>query len=429
MKHPHGILLAGLSLLALSLAPCLHADADDRFSDDNGTVTPPLHWKYGWKDGRRANTIGNFKASSPLPAPTVTLPSGYSPAQISAAYGFNLISTNGNGAGQTIAVVVAFGSPTIQSDLDTFCATYGIPSTTVSVYYPQGKPPANSGWAAETMLDVEWAHAMAPGATIAVIVAKDSAVNNLLTAVNYAYTTVNASIVTMSWGVKDFSGSSKYDTYFNHPGMSFVAASGDIGAQADWPACSANVLGVGGTSLIVDSNNQITSETAWSGSGGGVSSYVTLPSYQVGFNNNSGRGIPDVSYVADPYTGVAVYGTDPVSKVAGWNVYGGTSAGAPQWAALLARRNSLGNRSTTTAINPILYGAAKTNYSSLFGDITAGSNGFLSVTGYDLATGLGSPKAQNVAALPSPSASVSPTPTPTPTPTPSPTATPRPRRG
>jgi subtilase family serine protease len=411
MKHPHGILLAGLSLFALFPAPCLHADADDH-SNDN--VRPPLLWKYGWKDGDRANTIGTFRKNSPLPTPNTTLPSGYSPAQIAAAYGFNLIGTNGNGAGQTIALVEAYGSPTIQSDLDTFCSTYGIPKTSVAVYYPQGRPPANSGWAAETMLDVEWAHAMAPSARIVVIVSKDAAINNLLAAVNYAYTTVKASIVSMSWGLKDFSGASVYDTYFNHPGMSFVASSGDTGAQTDWPACSTNVLGVGGTSLIVNSNNQITAETAWSGSGGGVSSYVPLPSYQVGFNNNSGRGIPDVSYVADPYTGVAVYLTDPVTRVAGWYVYGGTSAGAPQWAALLARRNSLGNGSTTTAINPILYAAAKTNYAGLFRDITSGSTGFPAVTGYDLATGLGSPIAQNVATLPSPSASPTPSPTPRP---------------
>jgi len=426
MNHPHGILIAGFSLLALSLAPCLHADADAHLND---SVTPPLRWKYGWKDGGRANTIGTFRSNNILPAATSTLPSGYAPSQIAAAYGFNLIATNGNGDGQTIAIVDAYGSPTIQSDLDTFCATYGIPSTTVSVYYPQGIPVANSGWAAETMLDVEWAHAMAPGAKIAVIAAKDNSISNLLGAVNYAYTTVRANVVSMSWGAADFSGSSTYNTYFNHPGMSFVAASGDIGAQADWPACSANVLGVGGTSLIVDSNNQITSETAWSGSGGGVSSYVLIPSYQVGFNNNSGRGIPDVSYVADPYTGVAVYLTDPVARTSGWYVYGGTSAGAPQWAALLARRNSLGNGSSTTAINPILYGGAKTNYSGLFRDITSGTTGFPAVSGYDLATGLGSPIAQNVADLPSPGVSPTPNPSPTPTPTPTPSPTPKPKPG
>jgi subtilase family serine protease len=407
----------GLLLLALSLSFSLQARDDDDHGDNqsNPVITPPLHWKYGWRDGGRANTIGSFRKNSPLPAATATLPSGYSPAQVSAAYGFSLIDSNGDGAGQTIAIVDAYGSPTIQSDLDTFCATYGLPLTSVSVYYPQGVPPANSGWAAETMLDVEWAHAMAPGATIAVIVSKDASINNLLAAVNYAYTTVNASVVSMSWGAGDFSGSSTYNSYFNHPGMSFVASSGDTGGVMTWPASSTNVLSVGGTSLIIDSNNTIASESVWIGSGGGVSRYVPLPSYQVGFNNNSGRGNPDVSYVADPYTGMAVYLSDPVAKTSGWYVYGGTSAGAPQWAALIARRNSLGNGSTT-AINPILYGNAKTNYAGLFRDITSGSSGFLAVTGYDLATGLGSPVAMNIASLPSAVA----TPTPTPKPTPKP---------
>lgn len=404
--------LAGLALLAA--ASILHADPIGRF--DQGEITPPLKWKYGWKDGHKANTIGSLRGKDPLPAASTPLSSGYSPAQIAAAYRFNLIPSTGDGRGQIIAIVDAYGSPTIQSDLNAFCQQYGLPTTSVTVVYPQGQPSTvNSGWAAETMLDVEWAYAMAPGAKIVVVVAKDATLANLLGAVNYAYATVRANVVSMSWGTGEFSTEKNYDSYFNHPGTSYVAASGDTGAVVDWPAVSAYVLGVGGTTLAYDSlSGTVTSETAWSGSGGGVSKYVQIPSYQVGFNNNSGRGVPDVSYDADPYTGFNVYLTDPATGQGGWSVYGGTSAGAPQWSSLLARRASLGNGGSTL-IESILYSASKTNYAGIFRDITSGSSGFLAVSGYDLATGLGSPLADKVAALPSPTASPSPTPSPTPT--------------
>jgi subtilase family serine protease len=279
------------------------------------------------------------------------------------------------------------------------------------------------------MLDVEWAYAMAPGAKIVVVVAKDATLGNLLGAVNYAYTTVHATVVSMSWGATEFSTEKNYDSYFNHPGTSYVAASGDAGSIVDWPAVSSYVLGVGGTSLVYDSlSATVTSETGWSGSGGGISKYVQIPSYQVGFNNNAGRGVPDVSYDADPYTGFNVYLTDPGTNLGGWYVYGGTSAGAPQWAALLARRASLGNGGSTL-INTVLYSASKTNYPGLFRDITSGSSGLPAVTGYDLVTGLGSPLADKIAALAYPTASASPSPSASARPSASPSPTPTPTRG
>ena len=171
----------------------------------------------------------------------------------------------------------------------------------------------------------------------------------------------------------------------------------------------------------------ITSEVGWSSGGGGVSRYETRPSYQAGWNVNAGRGVPDVSYNADPYTGVSVYFTDPtLNAFGGWYVFGGTSAGTPQWAALLARRASLGSVGSAS-FQTLLYGAAKASYASLLRDIISGSNGYRAVTGYDLVTGLGSPLAAQISLL---DAVANPTPTPaptaTPTPTPAPTATPTP---
>ena len=384
------------------------------------STKPPLQWKYGWRDDGRANTIGTFRKNDPMPAANGTIGSGYSPSQIAHAYGFDLISTNGNGSGQTIAIVVAFGSPTLQQDLNAFCTQYSLPLTNVPIVYPSGKPRrVDSGWASETSLDVEWAHAMAPGASIVVVVSPDDSINNLLASVNYAVTNVKASVVSMSWGTPEFYGDSAYDSSFNNSSTAFVAAAGDYGAEVDWPACSPYVLGVGGTSLKCTTNGTIASESGWSGSGGGVSATEILPAFQAGWNVNSGRGVPDVSFVADPYTGVEVYCNG------GWQVLGGTSVGTPQWAALLARRGSLGNP-MNARFSTVLYGNASASYATDLRDVTSGNNGYRCVSGYDLVTGLGSPVANQIAVMPQTPPQVAPTPTPSASPTPSPTATPRP---
>jgi len=389
------------------------------------TVKPAIQWKYGWRDGNKANTTGNAKSGDPIPAASTTLTSGYSPAQIATAYGFDKIASTG--AGKTIAIIDAYGSPNVQKDLNTFCAQYGLPQTTVNIYYPSGNPAKpDSGWASETALDVEWAHAMAPGATIALVVSPDASLTNLLAAVNYATGTLKATVVSMSWGAAESAGLKTYDSYFNKPGIDFVASSGDSGKGVEWPAVSPYVLGVGGTTLVTNaSSGAVTSETAWNMSGGGLSVTQMLPTYQSGWNLSPGRGVPDVSYNGDPYTGVSVYFTDPTTNVGGWYIYGGTSAGAPQWAALLARRAALGNAGTN-AIGTVIYAAAKTNYAGLLRDIISGSNGLPATVKYDFVTGLGSPIAPAVATLPNTGATPAPTPTPTPVPTPTPTPTPKP---
>ncbi|MEI6493419.1 MAG: S53 family peptidase [Verrucomicrobiota bacterium] len=414
------LLLATLLVVQPSKLPAENCDGVG-----NG-LKPSLQWKYGWKDGKKGNTIGKARDGDVIPAASGYLSTGYVPAHLSHAYGFDQIATSGDGRGQTIAVIVAYGSPTIQQDLNTFCAQYNLPPTTLSVAYPLGKPARpNSGWAGETTLDVEWSHAMAPGASIAVVVAPDPGLTSLLSAVNYAVSTLKASVVSMSWGTPEFQGASLYDSYFNKPGVSFVASSGDSGAGVSWPASSPYVVGVGGTTLLYDTAaGTVLSEVAWSGSGGGTSRTELLPTYQAGWNANAGRGVPDISYNADPYTGVSVYFTDPATNVGGWHVFGGTSAGTPQWAALLARRASLGNAGTDS-FNAALYSAAKTGYSTVVRDIVSGSNGYPAVSGYDLVTGLGTPVARAISVLPK--AVSAPTPVATPTPVPSPTATPTPK--
>ena len=359
-----------------ALQGALQSDPDTR-ETDRIAARPPL-----W-------TIGSVRAN-PLWA---TSPTGYSPAQIRHAYGFDKIT--GTGAGQTIAIVDAYGSPSLASDLNAFCNTFGLPQATLNVYYPQGTPPANSGWALETSLDVQWAHAIAPGAKIAVVVAKSASLSDLLGAVDYAVKNLGAKQVSMSWGAPEFSSETRYDSHFNKTGVAFFASSGDNGAGVLWPAVSPYVVGVGGTTLQIDSAGTVISETAWSGSGGGVSVYENKPSYQTGWQTTAARTVPDVSYNADPYTGFPVYITN-YNGSTGWITVGGTSAGAPQWAAQQALVNSA-RMSSLSNVVAALYSVATTAYAADYFDITSGSNGgFSAGTGYDFVTGLGSTDSANL---------------------------------
>ena len=289
----------------------------------------------------------------------------YSPAQVRHAYGVDTLLANGaTGSGQKIGIVDAYGDSAIQTDLNNFCSYYGIPSTTVQIVYAQGKPRfGNSGWALETALDVEWAHAIAPDATIILSVAKSASLNDLLGAVDAAVN-AGATVISMSWGAQESSGIDTYDSHFKAAGVTYIASSGDSAELAapyevEWPASSQYVVGVGGTTLYLDAGgNRVSpdsgatpSETAWSGSGGGLSSVYSQPSFQNEWQTFGTRCVPDVSYLADPNTGVGVAYGRYLYEV------GGTSAGAPQWAALIALANSA-RTSGTVGGNADIYSVA-----------------------------------------------------------------------
>jgi len=333
----------------------------------------------------------------------------YTPAQVRHAYGFDQLSATG--IGQKIAIVDAYGNQNIQSDLDKFCSQFGRKSTTVTVLGNNSGGNGN-GWDLETSLDVEWAHVVAPDATIVLSVARTASDFDLLAAVDAAVA-AGASVVSMSWGGTEWSTESGYDSHFNKANVTFVASSGDSGElsslpEVEWPAASPYVVAVGGTSLYLDANgNRIAgpsgpSETAWSSSGGGLSSFYGLPFWQAGWNIfASKRGVPDVSYVADPNTGLYVYCSTYFPP--GWYQVGGTSAGAPQWAALIALANQ--GRAAALSGNGDIYnstvaGSSGTINLANFVDISSGSNGSdpddISMPGYDLVTGLGSPLANNL---------------------------------
>jgi subtilase family serine protease len=139
------------------------------------------------------------------------------------------------GAGQTIGIVEAYGSPTIQSDLRTFTNTFGLPPANLQII---GTARGTSkGWAQETSLDVEWAHAIAPGAKILLSVARSARNSDLMAAVDAAVNN-GATVVSMSWGGPEFSGETALDSHFNTSGVTFTAASGDNGPGVEWPAVS-----------------------------------------------------------------------------------------------------------------------------------------------------------------------------------------------
>ena len=337
----------------------------------------------------------------------------YTPAQIQQAYGFNNITFNGaagTGKGETIAIVDAYNDPNIQSDLNTFDTQFGLPATTVTRVNETGGtsyPASDStgGWELEESLDVEWAHAMAPRASIMLVEANSTSDTDLLAAVNYA--AAHANVVSMSWGGGEFSGETSYDsTYFDQAGVAFVASSGDAGAPASWPAASPNVLSVGGTALTLGASNVWSSEAGWSGSGGGPSADESQPSYQKGVvtQTSTARATPDVAYDASPSTGFAVYDSVPYEGTTyGWLEVGGTSAGAPQWSALLAiadQGRALSGQPALDSTSPqevmnILY-KNPGDFHDITSGTSTGSPHYSAGPGYDYVTGLGSPMANLV---------------------------------
>lgn len=366
-----------LPLMLLTFTAIAHAD------NDNPTVYPPHIVK---------------------PTLPSLAPSGLTPAQVSAAYGFNFVPYQG--AGQIIGIIDAYDNPNVESDLAVFNSAFNLPACTTAngcftkVYATGTQPAANATWALETSLDVQWAHAIAPQAKILLVEAADSQFSSMFTAMQVAINQ-GAKTLSLSWGAPEFSSQTTgFDPTlrtFVLAGATMFAASGDNGYGVMYPAASTYVIAVGGTTLSLDSSGNYASESAWSGSGGGLSAYEpeTTPqlNYPLPSDPNRKRGVPDVSYHANPNNGYSVYDTGS----GGWVVVGGTSAAAPQWAAFLAIAKS-GTHKKLTSVYNALYTASKLNNILFFNDISSGTNGSCGYyctarSGYDYITGLGSPQA------------------------------------
>ncbi|WP_310962320.1 S53 family peptidase [Nocardioides terrisoli] len=351
----------------------------------------------------------------------------YSPAQMRAAYGFNKLDVDGTG--RTIVIVDAFQSPTINQDLALFDQVFGLPDSTLNVIAPDGLTPFDDndtnqvGWAGEITLDVEWAHAIAPGATIDLVLARSNNDADILSATRYAVDHDLGDVISQSFGegetCMDPALVKAQHAVFRQAvsqDITLLASSGDQGAaqqnctgpgyfkSASTPATDPYVTAVGGTRLVADSSGSYESEQAWDevstfgDAGGGFSTLYGTPRFQKKLHLPS-RAVPDVAYNAGIDGGVLAVFSVPLGQPAFFR-FGGTSAGSPQWAGLVADAAQM-NGGRVGYLNDRLYawGRGARLADRLFHDVTAGDNDFGSIAGYsagpgwDAVTGLGSPKA------------------------------------
>jgi subtilase family serine protease len=324
--------------------------------------------------------------SSGSPLVTAT-PSGYGPADIQSAYGLAGLRSGG----RTVAIVDAYDDPTAEADLGVYRSQYGLTACTTAngcfrkVNQTGGTkyPRADAGWATEISLDLDMVSAACPDCHILLVEASSNSFANLGAAVNYA-ATQGVSAISNSYGGSDSSQTSAY----NHPGIAVTASTGDAGYGVESPASYDSVVAVGGTSLKGAGTARGWTESAWSGAGSGCSTKNAKPSWQTSATQCSGKANADVSAVADPSTGVAVYDSTSYQGRRGWQVYGGTSASSPIIGSVYALSG-----------NTAGYPASFTwSHASGLNDVTSGSNGSCTTsvwckagTGWDGPTGLGTP--------------------------------------
>jgi subtilase family serine protease len=399
---------------------------------------------------------GRGTPAAPFAAATPTRPSGvaappttkdclsqagircYAPEQLARAYDLRPLWRSGwTGGGRTIAVVDSFGSPTIRQDLHTFDAAFGYPDPRLTIVQPAGRVPRfdpadsdQAGWAGEATLDVEWAHAMAPGADILLVetpVGETEGITGfpeIVTAEKYVLDRDLADVVSQSLGATEqtFTDAEQLRSQRSaleqaqSRAVTVLAASGDDGALArdlkarrttsfgaEWPATDPLVTAVGGTRLTLDADGARTApDAAWGGrgqsgaSGGGLSTVFPRPAWQADVARVVGqaRGVPDISMSAATDGGLLVWSTYAGGS-RGWDVIGGTSASAPLFAAVVAIADQYAGR-RLGLLNPALYAlAAKDAAAAGILDVTTGSTavgsqpGFAAGPGYDLASGLG----------------------------------------
>ena len=316
------------------------------------------------------------------------VPQGYAPADLRAAY--NITATGS--AGTTIAIVDAYGYTKAEDDLAVYRSQFGLPACSsasgcFAKYNENGQktnlPRMNVGWAQETALDLDMASAMCPNCKIVLVEASSASFADLAAAENEA-ARLGALVISNSYGGGE-SGSQFYESAYNHPGVAITVSSGDSGYGVQFPASSPHVTAVGGTSLLRASTTRGWSETAWTDGGSGCSKVYAKPAWQTDPLCTM-RMEADVSAIADPNTGVAVYG--PVTTTfSAWQVYGGTSVAAPLIGGVYAANGAR-----------VTYGSAPYANLGWLYDVNAGANGACGGTyfctagaGYDGPTGLGSP--------------------------------------
>ncbi len=368
----------------------------------------------------------------------------YSPQDLRAGYNFPGKLT---GAGQTIVLIDAYGSPTIQSDLATYDQEFGLPAATLHIFYPTGQPTYNplqnhqeTSWAEETSLDVEQSHGLAPGATIDLVVAPNNSGNALNNAEQYAVNLHLGNVMSMSFGAPEdaFNGNSdqlsQAEAIYQQAvsqGMSVFASAGDSGATegtssstALFPASDPLVTSVGGTDLFLSDRGTYQSETTWNDSisslcpfgcsagpfgatGGAPSILFAQPGYQSADGSGyPGRTVADVSFNASVYTATMIYLGFLGASSNGFYFFGGTSEGSPSWAAIAALADQAAGH-PLGQLDPLLYSlyanprAYAADFHNIYGPGQTNAFGSqigypATSPGYNLPTGLGTPNVANL---------------------------------
>ena len=307
----------------------------------------------------------------------------------------NVTTANPSGGGRAIALVDAFDDPSAVADIAEFSAQFGLPPADLTVVFAQGTEPGidpTGGWETEEALDTQWAHAMAPGAKIFLVEAATSSLNNLFAAVQVASKLVAAAgggEVSMSWGAGEFSSETAEDALFTTPGIVYFASTGDT-PGVEYPSASPNVVAAGGTTISRNSTTgNFILENTWQDAGGGPSQVEPRPAFQrdVAYIVGGTRGTPDLSFDANPNTGVWVFNDNPVLGD-GWFIVGGTSVAAPSLAGIT---NAAGHFSKSSAVeNSALYSGQQRRFNDIvFGDCGLNISDF-ALPGYDFCTGNGS---------------------------------------
>lgn len=434
---------AASALAVLPVGPSVAASASTVAASANATaaghVTPavsaPLAYVYVGKAGS-AKTGSGYLFSCQEPGAALNC---YTPQELATAYNIPHTLT---GAGQTIVIIDAFGDPTIGADLATEDSTFGLPPANLSIIYPNGKPvfdPNNANevsWTGEIALDVESAHAIAPSAKIDLVIAKSDQDPDILRALQYVVSHHLGNVLSQSYGEAESCEAvpiQRADHFLFAQAaaqrMTVFASSGDNGAaqptcnnksylkSVGLPAADPLVTGVGATSLTAQQpNGAYVSETAWNdaygSSNGGYSTVFRRPAFQNGFVHSAMRGVPDVAYSGDVNNGLLVAWSGGVAANEGtFYLFGGTSAGSPQWAAITALADQQDHHPLGYLNNELYALARGPLYGYVFHDITAGNNtvsltdssgnavnvtGYPAARGWDPVTGLGTP---NVAHL------------------------------
>lgn len=324
---------------------------------------------------------------------------GYTPSQIRTAYGLNKIPQL-DGTGITVGIIDAYVNPNLLADFQFFDAKFNIGNpTALTIYNMATGIPTNQGWGLEQATDTQMIHAILPKAKIYQIVAKTSNLTDLIAAVQKAVS-LNVNVISMSFGSAEFPTQTIYDNYLSANNICFLGSSGDTGGICSWPSTSSKVLSVGGSSLQLNANGSRISETGWSGSGGGSSAYVALPSFQAGVISGTKRQTPDVSMCADPNFGVAVYDSFGYENQSGWFEIGGTSVSCALWAGVVGlmqqQRNMLNKallntNQLQTCLYQYIYSQNKTTLYPLdiFEILTGQAGTFQAGPGYNNVCGLG----------------------------------------